>query len=147
MRPSAWIDSLFARLAVRYGTGWTRMWEGFDIGAVKADWSDVLDRVRPESISYALRYLPADRPPTATQFRDICRRAPEALPPQLPAPKVEDAVVKAAVSKALAAIGDGNPKAWPWRLKAREESGNERLTIAQKTMWRAALASERGTIA
>ena len=34
-----------------------------------------------------------------------------------------------------------DPKGWAWRLKAREESG-ERLTKAQRDMWRAALRVE-----
>lgn len=85
MLPSAWVENLFGRLTVRYGAAFMRQYEGLDVALVKADWADVLDGVRGESIGYALRYLP-NNPPNAQQFRDVCRRAPEPDAPRLPAP-------------------------------------------------------------
>lgn len=73
---SDWVDALFARLTVRYGAAFARQWPDADLAVVKADWADVLDGVSGASIGYALRYLPAERPPNAMQFRDQCRRAP-----------------------------------------------------------------------
>lgn len=74
--PSAWVEHLFAKLTVRYGAAFTRAYADLDPIIVKADWAEVLDGVSGSSMSYALRYLPAERPPNAMQFRDICRRAP-----------------------------------------------------------------------
>lgn len=81
------VDSLFARMLVRYGAGWTRMWEGIAIDAVKADWADQLGRMPEYAILYALDYLPIDRPPTAAAFRAICQRAPVPSRPLLAEPK------------------------------------------------------------
>lgn len=76
--PALLIDSLFARLTVRYGAVWTRMWEGLDMAAVKADWAECLAGFerRPRSIEYALDNLPIDRPPNAAQFARLCGSAP-----------------------------------------------------------------------
>ena len=79
--PASWVDALFARLTLRYGAAFLRQWPDSDPAAVKADWSEVLDGVRGESLQYALRYLPT-APCTALAFRDLCRRAPA---PALPA--------------------------------------------------------------
>ncbi len=86
--PAAWVDSLFARMAVRYGTAWTRMWEGLDMAAVKADWAECLAGYAksPQSIQYGLDHLPVDRPPIAPAFALLCRNAPEMYRPALPEP-------------------------------------------------------------
>ena len=49
--------------------------------------------------------------------------------------------VMAELARIRASIKAENPKAWAWRLRDRENAG-ERLTIAQRDMWRAALKSE-----
>lgn len=87
--PAAWVDSLFARLAVRYGSSWTRLWEGLDMAAVKDDWAECLSAYakRPEAIEHALDNLPNDRPPIAPQFALLCRNAPQLFRPQLPPPE------------------------------------------------------------
>lgn len=85
--PLPLVDSLFARMLVRYGAGWTRMWEGIAIDAVKADWADQLDRVPEYAILYGLDYLPLDRPPTASAFRALCAAAPIPSLPRLTEPK------------------------------------------------------------
>ena len=86
--PDAWIDRLFAKLTVRYGEAFMRQYHDMDIELVKADWAEVLDGFQylDGSIMYALRYLPSERPPSALQFRDICRRAPDIPKPALTAP-------------------------------------------------------------
>ncbi len=85
--PAGWVDSLFARLQVRYGSAWTRMWEGVDLNAVKADWAEELAGLAnaPESIKHALAHLPIDRPPNVGQFRALCIAAPSKFV-ALPAP-------------------------------------------------------------
>jgi hypothetical protein len=82
---TSWVDHLFAKLTVRYGAAFLRQWPDAEPALVKADWAEVLDGVRGDSLSYALRYLPA-APPNAIQFRDLCRRAPAPQQLQLPAP-------------------------------------------------------------
>lgn len=90
--PSGWVDSLFARLAVRYGSAWSAKWEGLDMAAVRADWADELAGYanRPEAIKHALGHLPPDRPPNVSQFLLLCRHAPETMPALLNAPAPTD---------------------------------------------------------
>lgn len=86
--PTSWADHLFAKLGVRYGAAFLRQWTDTDPALVKADWAEVLDGTSGDAIGYALRNLP-DRPMNATQFRDLCRRAPVAATQALPAPDVK----------------------------------------------------------
>ncbi len=72
---ASWVEHLFGRLTLRYGSAFLRQWPDADPALVKADWAEVLDGTSGDALSYALRYLP-ERPPNAIQFRDICRRAP-----------------------------------------------------------------------
>lgn len=123
--PARWVDHLFAKLTVRYGSAFMRQWPGADIEFVKSDWADVLDGTSAESIAYALQYLPSERPPNAMQFRDLCRRAPAgkpALPP--PSVRADDSVVAAAVATASSAIGTPRDRLdWARSIMHRHESG------------------------
>ena len=152
--PISWVERIFARMAVRYGTGWTMLWTGIDPEAVKADWAEVLDRMPPDSLSYALGFLP-ERVPTATQFLEICRRAPDRAPKpiQIEGPPSDPARVAAEIAR-LRKIQKLGPKAWAYRLRDREaaqppKSGatvtNNMLTKAQRDMWREALGFEPRT--
>ncbi len=91
MLPDSWVDSLFARLAVRYGSAWAAKWEGLDMAAVRADWASELAVFAgwPEAIAYGLQHLPIDRPPTVTQFCALCRAAPARSPVLAIVPQVE----------------------------------------------------------
>lgn len=135
--PDSWVESLFARFAVRYGAAWIRQWEGVDIAAVKADWAEQLGGTSSGSIKHALEHLPVDKPPTVGQFQALCRNAPRAAPPALPAPKADPAVVAAALG-ALQRPAGYSPKGWAYRLQKREEDG-DRLTNFQRSAWRDAL--------
>jgi hypothetical protein len=84
--PAAWVESLLAKLQVRYGEAFARQYADLDPAAVKADWAEVLEGFTYDAIAYGLRYLPSDKPPIASQFRDICRRAPAPERPRLEAP-------------------------------------------------------------
>jgi hypothetical protein len=139
--PDSWVNALFARLTVRYGSGWTRMWEGIDPAAVRADWAEELGgfEQRPGAIKYGLDNLPPDRPPTVQQFRSICNRVPEAFTPELPPPKADPAVVQR-VKVGLDPQGR-QPLAWAYAMKAREARG-DRLTPFQRAAWREALPME-----
>lgn len=95
--PAHLIDSLFARLQVRYGAAWLRQWEGVDITAVKADWARELAGFAGnlDAIAHALDHLPRDRPPLVGQFRDLCIARPHrylALPTPEASPEEREAV-------------------------------------------------------
>ena len=92
-------------------------------------------------VSWALDNLP-ERCPNAIQFRHLCAAAPDTEAPMLPSPSADPERVAQAIdmiSKAPQAFTD--PKAWAKRLQARE-LGGEKLGMAQKTMYRAALGIE-----
>lgn len=138
---SRWIDALFARLLLRYGAAWLRMWEGLDIEAVKADWASELGplEAHPDAIKYALEHLPTDRPPqTVAAFRELCISRPDPTVKTLPAPR---GGIPPSVAEKLAAIGKGQakPNAWAYELQEREKAG-EALTEAQRVAWRKAIA-------
>lgn len=137
--PAHWVDQLFRKLSIRYGRQFMARWDGIDEADVKADWAEVLGGFTacPDCIAYGLENLPADRPPTATQFRDLCRAKPEsgqAL--QLPAPKPDPQRLAAAMAtladiKAKAAAH--NPKAWAHSLHAQIQAGR-RVTPTIRAM-------------
>jgi hypothetical protein len=109
MDSSRTVDQIFARLLVRYGAQWIRMWEGIDPAAVKADWMEALSGRSGDSIRYALEHLPPDRPPNAGQFLALCMefRRPEVQPKELPRPEAtpaDKARVRAMLAKARRAI-------------------------------------------
>ena len=145
--PEAWVDSLFARLAARYGAAWLRMWDGIPLDAVKADWAAELAGFAkaPQAIAHGLEHLPPDRPPTVGQFRQLCIGAPRYADKQLPAPKADPtrvAQVVAAINRNTAS----DPQAWARQLRDREVRG-ERLTAGQRAMWRSALGHELRALA
>jgi hypothetical protein len=90
---SSWVDRIFEKLALRYGRDFAQQYEGLDVSAVKAEWAEVLDGVKRDSVQYAFAFLPSGKPPNAMQFRDLCRKAPSndlALPaPQQPPADIE----------------------------------------------------------
>ena len=140
--PSAWVDRIFSKLALAYGRDFLARWEGQDLNAVKADWAEELAgyAAHPCALKYGLENLRADKPPTARAFKALCNTVPVASQMALPAPHEKP---PEAVRKRLESIGQvsGDPKAWARKLKAREEQG-DRLTAAQRSMWRTALESE-----
>lgn len=141
--PSNWLDSLFARFAVRYGAAWMRQWDGVDIAAVKADWAEELSgyETNPDAIKYAIQHLPVDYPPKVGEFLALCHAAPRPEVPWLTVEKSDPKVVTA-VLKGLKNITGSDPKAWAHRLRRRELEG-DRLTKFQRDAWREALKTER----
>lgn len=147
--PLDWVDRLFGRLAIRFGSQWLHKWEGLDMKAVKLDWADQLAGLQEPDRQHALRYgiehLPADHPPTAAQFRALCARAPEYVArPALPAPELEQSPEGVArMREKMAALAQPkDPRAWAHALKARHQSG-DRLTPAQIDAYREALEWRR----
>lgn len=113
--PSAWVDRLFDRLAVRYGTQFARQYDGLDIAAVKADWAEELAgfRTAPEALEYALNHADPDRAPNASQFRALARMAPRIEKPTLPPPPADPEKVDRLMAEgrlaAATARGPGTP--------------------------------------
>jgi hypothetical protein len=135
--PSPWIDELFDRLSVRYGKKMADAYEGQAIDDVKADWANVLDQTSAHAIKYALVNLPITWPPTATEFLELCRRAP-ADPARaqaaLPAPPVDPKVKAEAIAKLKTfKFGQGDPRGWISRLVERRDAG-EILNLTHRTM-------------
>lgn len=131
--PALWVDHLFAKLSVRYGAAFMRQWPDTDPALVKADWAEVLDGTRGESISYALSYLPST-PPNALQFRNLCRSSPRedlvAIEP--PTAKPDPARVKAILAgcKAQARPADAEQCARNILRIVADRGG--RMSVAQR---------------
>jgi hypothetical protein len=75
--PSTWIDRIFERLMLVYGTHFSSRYAGLDSTDVKAQWASELSGFddKPTAIAWALTHLPVDQPPNVLQFRDLCRSA------------------------------------------------------------------------
>jgi len=128
-----WVDRLFSRLQVRYGSRWSMLWEGIDPEAVKADWIEVLGGIfaaNPKAIAFGLDNLP-EHPPTSDIFRAICNRVPSMATPALTAPNADPQRVQAALAKMKppsdALIGPAYCAA-----RLREISKERRLTPYQR---------------
>ncbi|MEY2875897.1 MAG: hypothetical protein RLZZ373_3268 [Pseudomonadota bacterium] len=79
MLPAAWVDRIFAKLTVRYGTAFRARYAGVEEQMLHADWAEQLAwfRRHPDAIAYALNNLPDDRAPTVAEFRRLCNQAPQ----------------------------------------------------------------------
>jgi hypothetical protein len=104
--PNDWVDAIFRKLTLVYGSAFLKRWEGIEIDAVKADWAHELSGLakKPEFIKHALENLPVSYPPTVLEFRQLCIGAPTYALPALPKPKAkpEDvARVRELVAKAF----------------------------------------------
>lgn len=129
---SKYVDRIFARMLIRYGVLWIRMWENVDPDELKADWADVLGRFSVESLQYGLDNLPTDKPPTASQFRAICNNMPARYDVALigqNASKASPEVISKMAATAEAMRAGADPHAWARALKAKPK---EALTIAQR---------------
>lgn len=135
-----WVERLFARLQVRYGNRWTRMWEGINPEAIKADWVEQLGALymrHPEALVYGLEHLP-ENPPTSDQFLKLCLGAPDRTP-RLAPPKSEVnreflADIARRIAAGGAALGMVTPAAYcASRLRSKLEHG-EKLNAAQRAM-------------
>lgn len=136
------VDELFARLAASYGSQWLAKWDGMDMDKVAQVWQDELGGFKFRHIKYALENLPTDHPPTAMQFRALCRQAPEPAVRMLRDP--ERRPDPARIAEAIAKIGRGgsrHPMACAMELRNRELAG-EKLNPAQRKHWRDVLGDQ-----
>lgn len=137
------IEIIHARLFARYGSAWRAKYAGIDVETVQKDWLRELSRMPMYAIDFALDNIPVDFPPTAGQFRELCRRAPE--PPEredhrLPAPKPDPQRLVAELERLHSMLKNRAPRQWAYDLQARESAG-ERLSEGQRKAWREALAT------
>jgi hypothetical protein len=144
--PIGWVDRIFERLSVRYGTRFLDRWKGIEMDDVRMDWSSVLSGLEnwPEAISFALDHIDDEKPPTASMFRSLAMRAPKTDRLALPEPKSDHVRVVAELSKLdalkLIKVSVGQ-KDWAKRLYERDKSG-ESLNMNQRRCYRAAIGLE-----
>ena len=143
--PDSWVERIWATMRATYGAAFDRQWEcpaGIDpvehVKTLKAHWGRELGRFQqnPAAIRYGLENLPPHAP-NLVEFRAACGRRPSYVQPQLPAPKPDPARV-AQIVGGIARPPQRDPKDWARVLQKREEQG-DKLTLAQRQMWRAAL--------
>jgi len=143
--PSVWVDRLFAKLRVRYGAAFERQYGDVDPALVKADWAEVLDGFEKidGAIAYGLKYLPTDKPPTALQFRNICRACPAPEVPRLEAPQASPERAREALQRIKQAFARENAKADVLEsLREKVKAGT--ATAAQRDFYLRANAGRSG---
>lgn len=71
------LDYIFAYMGAVYGAAFSRHWDGSDPTTVRAVWADIVGDflTRKPMMDFALANLPADFPPSAIAFRNLCIQA------------------------------------------------------------------------
>lgn len=131
--PPEWVERIFKRMALEYGSRLGSLWAGLDPEEVKAHWAQELGGYvkAPQALAHALEHLPEDRPPTLPEFRRLCRGAPVPAVLALSAPCADAAKVSASLASARAAVVAAGSRTWADRLLERQAAG-ERLGHAQR---------------
>lgn len=139
-QPLVLVQSIFAKMVIRYGTLWTGRIAGADEMLLLRDWGMGLAGFRKDSIVWALEYLPEDSPPLLGQFKSLCARAPQPQQQAIEAPKPDPQRVAVELGR-MRELQIGRDRfQWAYDLQERESNG-ERLTMGQRASWRAALES------
>lgn len=131
--PSAWVEALFKRFAVMYGSKWTAMWADVPMADVLDAWRHDLAGVSGDQVKRALEHCKSHCPfpPTLPEFVGFCRqfRVEPQNVPYLPAPVSKMPPEVAEQLRAFVAgkrKGDcrdwarkilANPKDYPWISK------------------------------
>lgn len=139
--PDNWIDALFARLTGLYGNRFTNMWANIDATLIRKTWATELAGIPPAGIKYALEHLPAEFPPTALQFKQICCMRPDDTP-ALSNNVVAHPTVRKAVIEGLKPHEPAHWKAWAETLRRRHVAC-EKLNANQIRCYRAALGMDK----
>lgn len=132
--PITWVESIFQRLAVRYGREFTGKWDGLNPDDVKADWASALSGFTgsPDDVAYALTHLP-DRAPNVQEFIAICRRAPKKdQAKQIEGPAPDPKRVQETAKAVAARSDERDPHDWAKRPKS-VLAFNAVLDLAAKT--------------
>ena len=137
--PPEWVEKIFKRMALEYGSRLGSLWAGLDPEEVKAHWARELAGYvnAPQALGHALDHMPDDRPPTLPEFRKLCRGAPVPALKALPAPAADVARVSAALARARSSVMAAHGTSWVDKLRAREAAG-ERLGLLQREALRRA---------
>jgi hypothetical protein len=74
--PKAWVEALFKRFSVMYGSRWAAMWDGVPMADVVDGWQTDMGGVTADQVKRALEHLKANNPfpPTLPEFLSICRQ-------------------------------------------------------------------------
>ncbi|KQP36119.1 hypothetical protein [Pseudorhodoferax sp. Leaf274] len=140
--PTEIIDRLFHRLSGAYMSAWDRAIGNTPINDVKSAWAHELSefgrsRESMTRIGWALDNLP-DRPPSAPEFKRLCRQAPMVEELALPMPKADPKKVYAELSKlapikaAMSAVTSSGNKEWAHRILASHDQGDKILPYTLK---------------
>ena len=139
--PTEVIDRLFHRLSGSYMAAWDRAVGNTPLNDVKSAWAHELAEFgRRESMArivWALDNLP-DRPPSAPEFKRLCRQAPVTEELALPLPKADQKKVYAELSKlapikaAMSSVTSNGNKDWAHRILARHDQGDKILPYTLK---------------
>ncbi len=76
--PNAWIERLFARLAMTYGNKFADMWAGQDVASVRQMWASEMTGYTADEIRGGLERMRSKHPswpPSCYEFMDLCRPA------------------------------------------------------------------------
>ncbi len=119
------IDWLFRRLHAKYGSEWSRQWDGMPISDAKSDWSCELAWTfcQPDVIRFALQNLP-ERCPNSIQFRNICRAAPAKSAVLLAEPKSNPVFIAKVLAQLSDAPAKTDDKEWARRKLAAHAAGD-----------------------
>ena len=143
------VDHVFAVLEAVYGGAWLRALGTTPLATAKTVWAFQLSdfthcTAAKRKIMWALKNAP-ETVPNAIQFRNLCRMAPSAEVPALPAPKadpqrVADELAKLAPAREKWAKSESTGmKDWAHRLKARHEAGDPTVNPNQVRCYKSAL--------
>lgn len=141
-----WVEGIFSKLVLVYGSRFQQQWAQLPAAMVKADWAHELDGITSVQLNHALHNLPADFPPNVLQFKALCREhRPEPMRASIPMDR--RAPMQPRVKEKLAALlasiksRSDDPLAGARSLRAKEQNGIL-LTRVQREFWRQALKQE-----
>jgi hypothetical protein len=130
--PAAWVDRLFERLFMIYGTDKMQgLWRGQEMADVKACWAVELAGYNGDELRAGFAALHRDHPewpPTLYQFADLCKAAvrQEAYK-ALPWPKIDPKEVDPRIHALKVAITSQHPDplAWSRKILERHAAGDK----------------------
>ena len=144
--PDAWVDEIFTRLSIVYGSRFTGQWPAAAISGVKDGWAHELREFAQNrgAVLYALEHLPTGNVPNVLELRDIARvhvrrqTITTSSPHATVTPEERQRALDVLAS--FRRPGRQGPRDWARLLEAREERG-ERLSLYQRNAWRETLGA------
>lgn len=81
VEPDDGLDYLFAYMGAVYGSRFLKNWEGTNLDLVRQVWKKELGPYlkSKEILDFALSHLPADFPPSAIGFKELCKKSPDVI--------------------------------------------------------------------